>query len=148
MKLILTPNQFEFENFNIFFCEPIKNNMLPDGTFTRIIISNDKLALNGVYLLLNFEDATCDKYFNKYKLCFNEKKNSNIIEVIQNIEESILDRYNCSKQRELKIKDQLSSNHIKLFQPLTNADLLLKISGVWETQYAYGITYKFYPSVL
>jgi hypothetical protein len=138
----------QINKFQVFFGEPIKNNMLNDGVFVRIIISTDKLTLNGIYLVFDLEDTICEKYFNKYKLIFNEKKNSNIIKKIQYLEEHILSKYKCDKHKQYKISEQLNSSHIKLFNPTYNKQLLLKISGIWETSYSYGITFKFYPSVV
>ena len=40
------------ENY-IYFCEPIKNNIMNEGTFIRILYSSPLLVLNGVYLLFN-----------------------------------------------------------------------------------------------
>jgi hypothetical protein len=146
--MILVTDVNQFNKFNLFFSEPIKNNLLHDGLFIRIISSSDNLTLNGIYLLFNLYETVCEKYFNKYRLSFNIKKNEDIIKTLQQIEEQILNLYKCSKHRQFKISDQLSLSHLKLFNPCNNNQLLLKISGIWETQFSYGITYKFYPSVV
>ena len=49
MNIVINMNQYD-EN-NIFFCEPIKNNIMNDGTFIRIIYSTNNIVLNGIYIL-------------------------------------------------------------------------------------------------
>ena len=53
----------QFDENNCFFCEPIKNNVMSDGNFIRIIYSTHNLTLNGIYLLLTLNDISCEKYF-------------------------------------------------------------------------------------
>ncbi len=61
----------QYNNDFLFFCEPIKNNIMNEGNFIRIIYSSDIMVLNGIYLLINLTDITCEKYYNKYKFNFN-----------------------------------------------------------------------------
>ena len=68
MNLVKTINQYD--NKSLFFCEPIKNNIMADGNFIRILYSTPNVSLNGIYLLVNLYDVTCDRYYNKYKLRF------------------------------------------------------------------------------
>ena len=45
-----------------------------------------------------------------------------------------------------KIYEQFSSGYIKIFSDFENKakySFILKISGIWETQINYGLTYKF-----
>ena len=42
----------QYDENNCFFCEPIKNNVMNDGNFIRIIYSTHNFTLNGIYLLL------------------------------------------------------------------------------------------------
>ena len=61
----------QYNNNNLFFCEPIKNNIMNNGNFIRILYSTPNMILNGVYLLVNLYDVYCEKYYNKYKCSFN-----------------------------------------------------------------------------
>jgi hypothetical protein len=53
----------------------------------------------------------------------------------------------CGQYRiALKINEQLKNGNLKIFTDIGNKSLcsfILKISGIWETQYNYGLTYKF-----
>jgi hypothetical protein len=143
MNLVKNINQYD-EN-NIFFCEPIKNNIMNDGTFIRILYSTHNILLNGIYLLISLTDIACEKYYNKYRCIFNASNHKDIIDNIKIIEENILKKIDIKKTPQLKISEQLRNGNIKLFNMIDQQDssFIVKISGVWETQYNYGLTYKF-----
>jgi hypothetical protein len=155
------------ENY-IYFCEPIKNNIMNEGTFIRILYSSPLLVLNGIYLLFNLNDVIIEKYYNKYKCVFNINNHKDIIENIRVIEDSILKKSNIkNKIIQHKIFEQLINGNIKIFTDLKNTNnsinptninatnsciqnlspgnnqFLLKISGIWETEMNFGVTYKF-----
>ena len=137
----------QYDDNNIFFNEPIKNNIMNDGSFIRIIYSTDNIVLNGIYLLLTLNDIFCEKYYNKYKCTFNTNTHKEIIESIKVIEEGILKKYNIiNKSPQYKIYEQLINGNIKLFNDVSNKNIctfILKIAGIWETTNNYGLTYKF-----
>jgi hypothetical protein len=143
MNLVKNMNQYD-EN-NIFFCEPIKNNIMNDGTFIRILYSTHNILLNGIYLLISLTDIACEKYYNKYRCIFDPSNHKDIIDNIKIIEENILKKIDIKKTPQLKISEQLRNGNIKLFNMIDQQDssFIVKISGVWETQYNYGLTYKF-----
>ena len=61
----------QYDENNVFFCEPIKNNIMTEGSFIRIIYSTHNIVLNGIYLLVMLNDITCEKYYTKYRCNFN-----------------------------------------------------------------------------
>ena len=145
MNLVKTIDQYD--NKNIFFCEPIKNNIMNDGNFIRIFYSTQNITLNGIYLLINLHDISCEKYYNKYKCSFNILNHKDIIDNLKIIEEEILKKYNVNKIPSYKIYEQIKSGYIKIFSDVENKqthNFILKISGIWETQQSYGLTYKFF----
>lgn len=137
----------QYDEKYIYFCEPIKNNIMNEGNFIRIIYSTNNLMLNGIYLLLSLNDITCEKYYNKYKCIFNVNNHKELIENIKTIEENILKKIEIKNKIPLfKIYEQISNGNIKLFNEVINKSnnlFVLKISGIWETQFNYGVTYKF-----
>jgi hypothetical protein len=139
----------QYDDNYIYFCEPIKNNIMQDGVFTRILYSTLNLVFNGIYLDIPFNEIFFEKYYNKYKCSFNMNHNNNkeIIEKIKNIEEKILKKYVVvTKNPTFKIFEQLRNGNIKIFCdsiPKNNSTLILKISGIWETSTNFGLTYKF-----
>lgn len=143
--MLLVQSLDQYNNNHLIFCDPIKNNVMNDGFFIRVLYSTEKMALNGLYLLVPFHDVTCEKYYNKFKCSFSVSAHREIIEQLRRIEESILGKYKTTKQPMFKIYEQAKSGSIKLFDDLNQArtPFVLKISGIWETQNHYGLTYKF-----
>ena len=137
----------QYNDNNIFFCEPIKNNVMNEGNFIRILYSTSNFTLNGIYLLITINEIICEKYYLKYRCTFNVLTHKNIIENVKTIEENILKKYEIiNKVPQYKIYEQLKNGNIKIFSDInhkTSASFILKISGIWETQSNYGLTYKF-----
>jgi hypothetical protein len=136
----------QYNSNNLIFCEPIKNNIMNDGTFVRILYSSDIISFNGVYLLINLSECSCEKFYNKIKCTFNSSTQKELIEKLKVIEEDILKKYNNNKIPLFKIYEQISSGFIKIYSEIGtkyNNLFILKISGIWETQTHYGLTYKF-----
>jgi len=144
MILVKTIEQFK-EN-SIFFCDPIKNNVMNEGNFIRILYSTNDIILNGIYFLITLNEINCEKYFNKFKCNFNIELNKYIIDCIKTIEENLLKKYKINKNPNFKIYEQLKNGNIKIFNDLGNKpfqQFILKISGIWETNMNYGLTFKF-----
>jgi hypothetical protein len=143
----LVKNIEQYDENSIFFCEPIKNNIMNDGNFIRILYSNRNLVLNGIYIHLLFNDLIIEKHYNKYKCIFNTCLYKKIITDIKKFEENILTKINIiNKTPQFKIYEQLNNGSIKIFCdsiPKSNTSFILKISGIWETPDQYGLTYKF-----
>ncbi len=136
----------QYNDNNIIFCEPIKNNIMNDGNFIRILYSTNIMSLNGLYLLVNLTDISCEKYYNKFKCTFNISNHKDLIENLKSIEETILNKYKTNKSPSYKIYEQIRSGYIKVFTDAgtkSKCQFILKISGIWETQNNYGLTYKF-----
>lgn len=146
MNIVKTIEQYD-EN-NIFFCDPIKNNVMNDGLFIRILYSTPLFVINGITLFIALNDVTIDKYYNKYKCSFNPNNHKQMIENIKQIEETLLKNVNIhNKIPQFKIYEQLRNGNVKIFsetlEKINNNLFMLKISGVWETEFHYGVTYKF-----
>jgi len=147
MNLVKHFNQYDDKY--IIFCEPIKNNVMNDGNFIRILYSTDDLTLNGIYLFITLKDISCDKYYNKYKCVFNVNNHKDLIEKIKTIEDNILKKLEYvfyNKFPQYKIYEQFKNGYIKVFQEIQNksdVSFILKISGVWEINSSFGLTYKF-----
>jgi hypothetical protein len=147
MNLVKTIEQYN--DNSIYFCDPIKNNIMNESNFIRILYSTNIFTLNGIYLHITLNDIICDKYYNKYKCNFNVNNHKDLIDKIKVIEETLLKKLDFSmgtKIAQYKIYEQFKNGYIKLFQEIqnkSNQSFILKISGVWETTANYGLTYKF-----
>lgn len=143
----IVQNIDQYNEDHVFFCDPIKNNIMNNGNFIRIIYSTPYFTLNGIYLFVSIVYTSTDKYYNKYKCTFDYHKYKNIIDKLQQIETEILTKCNIrNKTPQYKISEQLKNGNIKIFSETIekiNNNFLLKIAGIWETEYEYGVTYKF-----
>ena len=114
MNLVKRIDQYE-EN-NVYFCDPIKNNVMSDGLFVRILYSTPLFVLNGINLFIPLNDITTEKYYNKYKCSFNVNTHLELIESIKSIEENILKIVNIkNKIPQFKVSSQLKNGNIKFF---------------------------------
>lgn len=137
-----------FDSNNVYFLDSVKNTIMSDSNFIRIIYSNDLFMLNGIFLKINLKITNSDKYYNKYKYTFDYNINKSEIEKIILIEEILLHMLNIkNKFPVFRIGEQLINENIKLFSdvPFKNIEnqFVLKMSGVWESDTEYGIIYKF-----
>ena len=144
----IVKNIEQYKHDYVFYCDPIKNNVMNDGTFIRILYSTDIFVLNGINLFISLNDVVIEKYYNKYKCVFNVPTHKVLIEQIKYIEEELLRNANIQdKAPQHNIYDQLKNGNIKIYldsvdKPHNNL-FMLKISGIWETETQYGVTYKF-----
>jgi len=144
-KIVKNINQYN-EDY-VYFCEPIKNNIMSEGNFIRIIYSTPLFILNGIYLSININYTSIDKYYNKFRCTFDITQYKDTIEQIRVIEERLLKK-TCvlNKTPQYKIYEQLKNGNIKVFSDTSEKIgnmFLLKIAGIWETDTEYGLTYKF-----
>lgn len=136
----------QYNENNVFFCDPIKNNIMTEGNYIRILYSSDICTLNGISLLFTIHNIVIEKYYNKFKYVFDVNTHEKLIKDIQQLEFNILQKIHTNKTPQYKIYNQLKHGHIKIFmdtQNIINTPIILKISGIWETDTEYGITYKF-----
>jgi len=137
----------QYDSNCIYFCEPIKNNIMNESTFIRLLYSTEKFVLNGIYLLIQLTFIDTEKYYNKHKCIFDVDRHIETTENIKRIENEILYKIGIkNKTPQYKITEQFKNGNIKIFSyniPKNNTSFILKISGIWETNTSYGLTYKF-----
>lgn len=163
MNIVLTTSQYNVDN--IYFIEPIVNTIMENSVFIKLIYSNSIIILNGLYLQLDLNLISSEVYFKKLKHTYdiNNVNNNNVLNNIYNIENGILDKYNSNKKKKNIIHDALITGIIKLypntrynddmesntltssiskFNSTSTTVFILKISGIWENDNEYGLTYK------
>ena len=167
--LSLAINIDKYNHHSIYFCDSIKNKVMNEGNFIRLLYSTEKFTLTGIYLLLPFKEVYIEKYYNKFKCSFNIYQHKQLVEKITEIENTLLKKFynmhknedstesnqnqnqnrydDFNKEPQYKIQDQLKKGTIKIFSDdypsIKSSMFILKISGIWETDTQYGLTYKF-----
>ena len=114
-----------YSNSNIFIMNPIKNTLINQGLFYKIVYSNSLFTSNGLYIKI---PLTNTKYLNG-RLIYNIEDNTNVLNQIVNIENFILDKIINKKKIHHKIYDQIKNGNIKTNN--SNSEVILKISGIW-----------------
>lgn len=159
-NIILDMDSIDFQN--IYIMEPIKNTIIPNGEFRRIIYSSHYMTLNNITLHLKIPNAKIQKYYQKYK-CFLTDDLTTDVQFLVDLEDHILQNtHHCFKHRKANLLEQIRNGFIKFFYTdegnyensvfynknsniITKSEsftLQIKISGIWETEDEYGVTYK------
>ena len=140
-------NKEDFSIDNVYFYEPIKNSIIENSSFIRVIYSTSFFILNGIYITIEINHTSVNKYYNKFKYSFEVKQYKELIEKLKIIEEGLLKKSGIlGKIPQYKIYEQLKNSNIKVFSDSFDKignTFLLKIAGIWETETEYGLTYKF-----
>ena len=115
---------------NIFISESNKNN----NNFIKIFYSNNIVFLNSIYIRLHLTNLKISNNKINFEHLYNSDK-------IKNIEHFILNNINIDKKPVYKLTSILDNKNLKYSNEIKNY-YILKISGIWETQDSYGITFK------
>jgi hypothetical protein len=145
MILVIQPADFAL-NF-IFFMEK-KMNIIVDGSFTKILFSDDSMIMNGIFIDIAFQSFV--KHFSSRNVIqIDSDANRELINTIANIECGVIDYYIryfnvTNKTPVYSLKTSLSNGDIKYYKGTTigHHKYYIKISGVWETHNELGVTYK------
>lgn len=153
MNFVLDFSQIEIKNIHFL---DTKRNIIIDGNFTKLIYLDPNVTINGIYILFPIEISNFDKTINKHNITFSleSEYNTKIIKQVLELEKKIIEQYKLEygihKIASNILYNQLNSGKIKLYKEnnsflkdITSYKIILKISGIWETNHEYGITYKF-----
>jgi hypothetical protein len=132
----------------IYFNEPIQNNIMNESRYIRILYSTPNIVFNGIHVLINLTIDNIERQYNKNILYYNIEKNAKAINSLKKIEKIILKKYNSLKTPSYNLSELLDGGVIRLFTDLMEKkkvmNVILKISGLWEDDETYGVTYKFF----
>lgn len=148
---------FNFSLGNIYFLET-KRNIILNGTFTKVIYSNQMFTMNGIFFYLPIEIQSIEKIQNKNIMKFYPSSiiNKQLTQELSKIEYKIIEyykqMYNCSKKTVCSLTKQLYSGNLKIYKEYNeyyskpNRDkipkYIVKLSGIWENFEDVGLTFK------
>ena len=146
MNVVLREDQYNIAN--IYFSEAIQNIIMEKSSFIKLIYSNHNIMITGLFLLVGLKNTTKELYFKKIKITYDINANISTLIRLYEIETEILDKYNSNKKQKKIVYETLSCGSVKIF-PNNDEDIvrgnnsfILKISGIWENETEYGLTYK------
>tara|TARA_B100000900_G_C20574606_1_gene714812 strand:+ start:801 stop:1283 length:483 start_codon:yes stop_codon:yes gene_type:complete len=153
MNVVINIPNFDIVNSNLL--DSKKNIITTDGIFTKIIYSTPTFIMNGIFFYFPISVDNIINSNGRYFINFNpnSKHNNNIIKDISIIEDTIINFYKktniVDKNKNFLLRNQLYSGNIKVYKDsndiihnFNNKQFILKISGIWENRYDFGITYK------
>ena len=152
MNIVLDIN--DIDKRNLFYCDPVNNTVMDESVFIRTGYTNELFTLNGIYIECPLMINKIDKYFHKYKYIFEYNSNMSLIDSLIKLERVVIGNYNLNGLIPVyKLRDQLLSLHIRVFENDENLDIplnpgnynfTLKISGLWKNNDSCGLTFKFF----
>ena len=98
---------------SIFLCDTVKNTVMDNSTFTRILFSNSYATLVGLHLQLCIKNTKDEFYFQKIRTTFKVEENEEMIRTIERIENNLLCLVRCGKRRVTKLSDQLRNGILR-----------------------------------
>ena len=137
MNLVLDETNYDVNS--IYFYESVKNTVMDNSSFIRIVYSNEDCILNGIYIKIDI-----DRNIYSRKPIRPNNKNDQIMMFVEKVECNILQQYSSTKTHTLKIQEQLQYLINKVYTTNVNdVSYILKISGIWETSTSIGLTFKY-----
>ena len=144
MNVVLAIGQFDINN--IFYHEQVKNTVMDNSEFIRIVYSTSKFMLNGVFLGFTLTITHVEKSFNKIKCFFDKEKekNKHNVKHLIEMELALLAKADIKNKHPVyRIGEQLTDGVVKVFNDSgKHEDFILKVYGIWENETEYGLTYK------
>ena len=157
-----------FNTNNVIILDPIKNSMIEQSIFYKLLYSNEFITFNGIFLYFQLENVSFNK--DRIYLTKDNQNNLNILNNIINVENRLFNIMNSKKNKNYKLRDVIYNNNIKFsktdidfnkfnkFNKISKTDIdfnefnsisdknkhhfILKLSGFWETNENIGLTFK------
>jgi hypothetical protein len=145
--MILVKDIEQYDSNYIHFSNSIKNNMMKNGNFIKILYFTPLFKLNAIYLKINITNYLNKNNIYRNNYIFNPYSHVNLIEKIKNIEIEILSKIEIiDKIPEYDLSLKMTSGNIKIMTDIIEEkfdNFIIKISGIWENENNYGLNYKF-----
>ena len=100
MNIIIEKNRFDVNN--IIFLDSVKNTVIHNGYFYRLLYSDEYFSLNSIYFTLDIKTKAIDRYFNKIKFIFDIQQNEKEINIFEKIENNLLKKINIPIKKDKK----------------------------------------------
>ncbi len=150
MNLVLDYSQFDVHKVHFL---DTKKNIIIDGIFTKMVYLDDIVSLNAIYIMF-----PCKYYIERsttrsnIMFSLNTEENQKIIDLETAILNNYMKHYQVNKRMNTNLSTQIINGRTRLYREgdgddsaniNTSPEIVLKISGVWETEHEIGITHKF-----
>ena len=145
--MILVKDVEQYNLDYVHFSNAIKNNIMKNGNFIKILYFTPSFKLNGIYLKIDIINYLNENNIYRNNYIFNPFSYVGLIEKMKNIEIKILSKLGIiDKIPECDLYKKLMSGNIKIMTDVIEEkfeNFIIKISGIWENENNYGLNYKF-----
>ena len=145
--MILVKDIEQYDLNYVHFSKAIKNNIMNNGNFIKILYYSPLFKLNAIYLKINITNYLNKNNIYRNNYIFNPYSYVDLIEKIKNIEIEILSKLEIvDKIPEYDLASKIASGNIKIMTDIIEEkfdNFIIKISGIWENKNYYGLNYKF-----
>ena len=141
MLYAIKPSLYNFSKVN--YGSKDLNYMNNSSYFIKLFYHTSFVSMYGVFISLPFKNVVTIPSYNFSKVSFNVVLNESIISFIENIENQLLEP--IKKTKKLLLSTELRSGIIKVNEKnkQNKKEIIVKIIGIWESQYKCGLKYKF-----
>jgi hypothetical protein len=149
MNILLQTKDFDLAN--IHFSDK-KTNTIIDGVFTKILFSNSNITMNGLFFDFVIKHIMTNRVYAKDILQLDIITNKDIVQKCIDIEKQLLHYYQQyfniqNKTMLFNLKNQFLNSSVKYYKsydysPMSKQQFFIKISGIWENNNEFGITFK------
>ena len=153
MNFVIDNPNFHMKNIAL---TESKKNIILEGYFTKLNYLSKWSTMSSLLFYLPIEPKHILNENNNIGIKFDAYsiKNLNTVKFFSQLEQQLLDYYNCYQQRPFKkcnlLNKQLYNGFIKINSSSKYFDksrkFIIKISGIWETKTEIGITYKLFDA--
>jgi hypothetical protein len=145
--MILVKDINQYNKSNVHFLKSTKNNIMKNSNFIKILYFTPLMKLNGIYLKVDIQNLLNRQNIHHNNYIFDTCSNIELIEQIKHIEIDILYMSQIlNKIPEYDLYKKLISGNIKIITDKIEEkydNFIIKISGIWENDFTYGLNYKF-----
>lgn len=127
---------------NFHFLES-KSNLIMEGVFTKLIYALPIFTINSIYIDFPVKQNGVSL---KNSIIFDPIHDRNLFIVYRKLETDLLQNYaetHCiNKKPNYSMSNMFSYGKCKFFNAESVCSFLMKVSGIWESETEYGVTYK------
>lgn len=151
---MISENLQDLNYESIILNEPIKNSAVQYNYFYKLLYSTNIVSLTSIFLLFELNNLSFENDKIKFeKTALNNSVFSKLIELEDHVLNLIID----TKNKLYKLKEIYDNQFFKFslsddneninsyngLKHLNNKTFVIKISGIWESKDAIGLTFKF-----
>ena len=125
-----------------------KPNIIMDGMFSRLLFTDTYFTLNSILIHVPFTHIHCRPSYTT-KMIVQFELHPDFVQKLILLEKELITKYirfhpsTLNKQMQCSIKETLQTKKMKIHEGNNTNIFFLKISGIWESDFHFGVTFKF-----